>query len=159
VILRPKDFPLVRNFPRRIGVTSGCFDLLHFYHLQFLERCREHCDFLIVGVDSDRLIQAAKGHEPAIPESQRLAMVEALHCVNAVWLMRDTDELYFLLCSAHLYFRKSAHFDNGTPVGCPANAKLIIIPDIGEATSSGAIKEKIKHSMKPQREETPKMKP
>ena len=22
-----------------VGVTSGCFDLLHFYHLRYLEKC------------------------------------------------------------------------------------------------------------------------
>jgi cytidyltransferase-like protein len=37
------------------GLTTGCFDLLHYSHLLYLQRCRSLCDRLIVGVDSDEM--------------------------------------------------------------------------------------------------------
>ncbi|RLT75601.1 hypothetical protein D7V95_13085 [bacterium J10(2018)] len=60
MIIKPQDIVNLRVGGKIVGVTSGCFDLLHFYHLRYLERCRALCDFLIVGVDSDILVHANK---------------------------------------------------------------------------------------------------
>jgi len=43
-----------------VGITSGCFDLTHNYHLNYFLRCRRLCDILIVGVDSDDLVRKTK---------------------------------------------------------------------------------------------------
>jgi D-beta-D-heptose 7-phosphate kinase/D-beta-D-heptose 1-phosphate adenosyltransferase len=37
--------------------TNGCFDLFHAGHVDFLRRCRELGDRLIVGVNSDCSVQ------------------------------------------------------------------------------------------------------
>jgi len=37
----------------RVGVTNGCFDVLHKDHIAHLARAREWCDRLIVGLDGD----------------------------------------------------------------------------------------------------------
>ena len=65
-----------------VGITSGCFDLFHYYHLKYLERCKALCDFLIVGVDSDELVMANKNKTPMIPEHHRLSIINSLRCVD-----------------------------------------------------------------------------
>lgn len=45
---------------RRVGFTSGVFDLVHRGHVQ-IEAAREACDFLIVGINSDRSVRQNKG--------------------------------------------------------------------------------------------------
>ncbi len=45
----------------RIGLATGCFDGLHPGHEFFLKRAKEHCDWLIVAVNSDRSVQCLKG--------------------------------------------------------------------------------------------------
>ena len=55
-----------------IGFTNGCFDLLHEGHRHFLRECREHCDRIVVGVNSDPSVRRLKGKgRPIENEFQR----------------------------------------------------------------------------------------
>ena len=81
---------VARDEGRTIGLTSGCFDLLHFLHHYYLVRCRQHCDVLIVGVDSDSVVRAAKGpSRPIVPDYQRVMMVDGLKSVSVAFMMNS----------------------------------------------------------------------
>lgn len=74
-----------RALNRSIGFTNGCFDLLHYGHVKFLEACAERCDCLIVGINDDEWIREHKGpRRPIVPLEQREYMLEALTVVDAV---------------------------------------------------------------------------
>lgn len=77
----------------KIGITSGCFDMLHYTHVNYLNRCKKECDFLIVGCDADHLVKQNKGRFPVINEDDRMYMLESLKCVNRVVLLDSLDEL------------------------------------------------------------------
>ena len=62
--------------------TSGCFDIFHYGHLNILERSKEICDFLIVGVSTDELIEKEKGQKPIIPFKERFKIIEAIKYVD-----------------------------------------------------------------------------
>lgn len=47
----------------KIGFTCGAFDVLHEGHTNFLNKCFQECDYLIVGLVSDYIIRVQKGHE------------------------------------------------------------------------------------------------
>lgn len=47
--------------------TSGCFDIFHYAHFNILNKSKQMCDFLIVGVSTDELILKEKGTHPVIP--------------------------------------------------------------------------------------------
>jgi bifunctional ADP-heptose synthase (sugar kinase/adenylyltransferase) len=36
-----------REAGKRLGITTGCFDVFHRYHKLFLERCRRYSDDLV----------------------------------------------------------------------------------------------------------------
>lgn len=128
-----------------VGLTSGCFDLIHYYHLHFLERAAAQCDYLIVGVDADSLIQANKGKTPVIPEFHRTAMVAGLRCVFAAFTMRSTLDLATLAPRAHKFFRNAMEV-YGKPVTPLAETQLVILPDVDEATSTTSIIAKIQRA-------------
>jgi len=64
--------------------TSGCFDLFHYGHLNILEKSKELCDQLIVGVSTDELIFNSKGKKPVIPYSERAKIVSSIKYVDEV---------------------------------------------------------------------------
>lgn len=79
-----------REHRLKTGFTCGAFDLLHAGHVQYLQAGRALCDRLIVAVNSDESVQKYKDpFRPIVPEKQRLEVVAALACVDAVVLMCD----------------------------------------------------------------------
>lgn len=80
----------IRSCVRRVFV-SGCFDLLHTGHLEFLEFARAQGDYLIVSIASDETIRALK-REPIIGEHDRYLMVRALRCVDECFISRGKND-------------------------------------------------------------------
>ena len=68
--------------PYHIGYVAGVFDLFHIGHLNILRRAKEHCDYLIVGVVSDRQVREYKKVEPFVPFEERLDMIRSCRYVD-----------------------------------------------------------------------------
>lgn len=77
----------------KIGYTAGVFDMFHIGHLNILKRAKELCDFLIVGVSTDELVQDYKHKTPIIPYAERSAIVEAIKYVDKVVPQKNMDKL------------------------------------------------------------------
>lgn len=72
---------------KKVIVTSGCFDLLHYGHLDFFNKSKKFGDVLIVLVSVDADIQALKGDSrPIVPGWARAELVGALRVVDHVIL-------------------------------------------------------------------------
>lgn len=76
----------------KVGYTTGVFDLFHIGHLNLLKRARERCDYLIVGVSTDEVVQGYKHKTPVIPFEERVAIVEALKYVDEVVPQTSMDK-------------------------------------------------------------------
>lgn len=68
----------------KIGYTTGVFDLFHIGHLNILRSAKEQCEYLIVGVSTDELVESYKRKRPIIPFNERVAIVEAIRYVDKV---------------------------------------------------------------------------
>lgn len=69
----------------KIGITFGTFDVFHYGHLRILERSKELCDKLIVGISSDELNFSKKGKMPIYSFEERSKIVEGLKVVDEVF--------------------------------------------------------------------------
>ncbi len=65
-----------------IGYTTGVYDMFHIGHLNILQKAKELCDYLIVGVSTDEVVESYKHKTPIIPFNERIAIVSALKCVD-----------------------------------------------------------------------------
>ena len=68
-----------------IGYVAGVFDLFHIGHLNVLRRAKEQCDYLIVGVVSDRQVREGKKVEPFIPFTERIELIKSCRYVDEVY--------------------------------------------------------------------------
>lgn len=77
----------------KIGYTTGVFDMFHIGHLNILKRAKEQCEYLIVGVSTDELVETYKHKTPIIPFEERCAIVEAIRYVDKVVPQTTMDKL------------------------------------------------------------------
>ncbi len=78
----------------KVGYTCGVFDLFHVGHLNLLERCKEQCDYLIVGVCDDKYVTDIKKKQPVYSEAERVRILAALKAVDKAQLVtiEETDD-------------------------------------------------------------------
>ncbi len=91
----------IEGLARPLVFTNGVFDLLHRGHVTYLARARALGAALLVGLNSDPSAKRlGKGADrPLNPLADRLALVAALECVDAVtWFDDDTPEALIAAC-------------------------------------------------------------
>ncbi len=76
----------------RVGITFGTFDLLHVGPVNILERAKQVCDYLVVGVSTDELNLAKKGVGPVYSLDERLKIVGALRVVDFVFAEESLEQ-------------------------------------------------------------------
>jgi len=76
-----------------VGYTAGAFDLFHIGHLNLIKHSKENCDYLIVGVTTDELIQKTKNKKSVIPFSERFEIVSSIRYVDEVVVQDDLDKV------------------------------------------------------------------
>lgn len=67
--------------------------MFHIGHLNVLRNAKEYCDYLIVGVSTDELVQREKNKVPIIPLEERMAIVEAIRYVDQVVLQPNKNKM------------------------------------------------------------------
>ena len=76
-----------------IGYTQGTFDMFHIGHLNLIKRAKEHCDYLIVGVNSDELVLSYKNKSTIVPLNERVEIISALKYVDDVIVCSTLDKM------------------------------------------------------------------
>ena len=126
---------------RRFVFTNGCFDLIHPGHTELLRRARALGHYLLVGLNSDRSVQALKGEgRPIQGEQARAAVVAALASVDYVVLFDEDTPLQLITEILPDILVKGGDYTPATVVGRDvvekAGGKVQVIPLIPGFSSS-----------------------
>lgn len=76
----------------KIGYTQGVYDMFHIGHLNLLNQAKELCDYLIVGVNSDELVEAYKHKKTVIHQQERREIVSNIKAVDECILVNTLDK-------------------------------------------------------------------
>lgn len=130
-----------------IGYTQGTFDTLHYGHVRLLKRAKEQCDYLIVGVNSDKLVKEYKKVETVLSEDERLEIVSALKYVDEAHIVNTLDKISklatynFKICFIGSDWQGSDRYNETQKQLENLGVKMIYIP-YTRGISSTYIKEK-----------------
>jgi glycerol-3-phosphate cytidylyltransferase len=84
------------------GFTCGAFDILHAGHCLMLKEAKEHCDYLIVGLQTDPSITSSeyrgkKKNKPIQTLEERLIQLSSNKYVDEVVVYDTEEDLYEIL--------------------------------------------------------------
>ncbi len=125
-----------------IGYTTGVYDMFHIGHLHLLKKAKNRCDYLIVGISVDELVQSYKGKTPIIPFENRLEIISALKFVDEVVAVTHRDKFQsFLDVGYDILFvgddwKDSDIFNNLQKQLSPLGAKVDYFPYTKEVSST-----------------------
>ena len=75
---------------KKIGLITGCFDILHIGHIKFFKEAKKKVDILIVGLENDKTIELSKGvGRPVNTLRDRAEQLEELKSVDYVFVIED----------------------------------------------------------------------
>lgn len=72
---------------KKTVLVGGGFDILHYGHVEFLEKARAAGNFLIVLLEPDEFIESVKKRNPIHTQKERAAILSAFHFVDSVVLL------------------------------------------------------------------------
>ena len=68
----------------KIGFTCSTFDLFHAGHVAMLEECKQNCDYLIVGLQTDPSIDREEKNKPVQSIVERYVQLSACKYVDEI---------------------------------------------------------------------------
>jgi rfaE bifunctional protein nucleotidyltransferase chain/domain len=83
-----------KNQGLEVVFTNGCFDILHFGHIAYLQEAKAKGDKLVIGLNSDASVQILKGkHRPINDQKSRIAILDSLSFVDLIVLFEEETPL------------------------------------------------------------------
>lgn len=90
---------------KTVGFTCSAFDLLHAGHIQMLREAREHCDYLICGLQMDPSLDRAEKNPPIQSVVERYTQLKAVRYVDEIIPYNTEKDLEDILTSYHIDVR------------------------------------------------------
>jgi glycerol-3-phosphate cytidylyltransferase len=89
----------------KIGFTASTFDLLHAGHISMLREAKEHCDYLICGLQVDPSVDRANKNSPIQTIVERQVQLSAVKYVDEIVIYRTEQDLEDILEMYHIDIR------------------------------------------------------
>jgi glycerol-3-phosphate cytidylyltransferase len=88
-----------------VGFTCSTFDLLHSGHVAMLREAKEHCDYLICGLQTDPSIDRSEKNSPVQTIVERQVQLSAVKYVDEVIVYETERDLEDILEMFHIDIR------------------------------------------------------
>ncbi len=88
-----------------IGITCSSFDLFHAGHVKMLEEAKEHCDYLIVALQTDPTIDRPEKNKPIQSVVERYIQLNACKWVDEIVPYTTEEDLADIFASFKLDVR------------------------------------------------------
>ena len=82
---------------KKIGFTCGVFDLFNAGHVLMLKKCKEKCDYLVVGIQTDPTIDRPYKNKPVQSLFERQIQVNACKYVDKIIVYQTEQDLLDIL--------------------------------------------------------------
>jgi glycerol-3-phosphate cytidylyltransferase len=89
----------------KVGFTASAFDLLHAGHVQMLREAKEHCDYLICGLQVDPQIDRPEKNKPIQTVVERYTQLKAVGYVDEIVPYATEEDLEDILNMYHIDVR------------------------------------------------------
>ena len=90
----------------KVGFTCSTFDLLHAGHIAMLREAKEHCDYLIVGLQTDPTIDRPDSKNPPVQTLvERYTQLKAVGYVDEIIPYQTERDLKDILEMYHINVR------------------------------------------------------
>jgi glycerol-3-phosphate cytidylyltransferase len=89
----------------KIGFTASTFDLLHAGHISMLREAKEHCDYLICGLQIDPSVDRPTKNSPIQTIVERQVQLAAVKYVDEIVVYRTEQDLEDILEMYHIDIR------------------------------------------------------
>lgn len=81
----------------KVGFTCSSFDLLHAGHILMLKECKDKCDYLVVGLQTDPTIDREEKNKPVQNLFERFLQLDAISHIDKIYIYETEEELRQLL--------------------------------------------------------------
>ncbi|MDD5116063.1 MAG: D-glycero-beta-D-manno-heptose 1-phosphate adenylyltransferase [Candidatus Omnitrophica bacterium] len=113
-----KKLAFLKRKGKRVVFTNGCFDILHYGHVKYLQDARAKGDCLVVAVNTDSSVRKIKTDKrPIVGEDDRLRVVAALGCVDFAFLFKEDNPLKVIKALKPDILVKGSDWDKKNIVG------------------------------------------
>ena len=82
---------------KKVGFVCSCFDLMHAGHALMLQEAKQHCDFLVVGLQTDPTIDRPEKNKPIMSITERHILLAANRHVDYIFMYATEADLVELL--------------------------------------------------------------
>ena len=89
----------------KVGITFSTFDLLHAGHVQMLREAKEHCDYLICGLQMDPSIDRPDKNAPVQTIVERYTQLKGVKYVDEIIPYGSEKDVEDILTMYHIDVR------------------------------------------------------
>lgn len=135
---------------KKIGITFSTFDMLHAGHIAMLSEAKNHCDYLIAGLQTDPTIDRDTKNKPIQSIVERQIQLAACRYVDEVVVYQTEQDLVDLLLILPLDVRiLGVEYEHGDFTGrseCVLRNIELVFNGRDHSFSSSSLRKRVAHA-------------